>query len=177
MWGTAWDKSIIFCIILLPPAGFGSCANILFMNKMFPLSYHIMCFLVFSPLQQCLLMSCCVRSRPNWMRLGRSLSSMSILPTSDLTATHQRSANTRSASTRRSCVLLYGVHHALSDIFPFFLLQLPFNSSSDEKKKFLSQSNSHKACVSCLWTLRCEPLGGHWEWSNAAGPQRSGQGV
>lgn len=134
MWGTAWDKSIIFCIILLPPAGFGSCANILFMNKMFPLSYHIMCFLVFSPLQQCLLMSCCVRSRPNWTRLGRSLSSMSILPTSDLTATHQRSANTRSASTRRSCVLLYGVHHALSDIFPFFLLQLPFNSSSDEKK-------------------------------------------
>lgn len=172
MRGTEWDKSIIFCIILLPPAGFGSCLSILFMNEMFPLSYHIMCFLVFSPPQQCLLMSCCVRNRPNWTRLERSLSSMSTLPTSDLTATHQRSASTRSASTRRSCALLYGVHHALSDICPFF-----FFASIAFQFLFWKNSNSHKACVSCLWTLRCEPLGGHWERSNAAGPQRSGQGV
>lgn len=44
-------------------------------------------------------------------------------------------------------MLLYGVHHALSDICPFFLLQLPFSSSSDKKKKFLSQNQIHTRFV------------------------------
>lgn len=63
--------------------------------------------------QPCLPTSCWGRSKPNWVKPEKSQWWTSTRQTSDLTATHQRSANTRNASTQRSCVLHSGVQGSL----------------------------------------------------------------
>lgn len=116
--------------------------------------------------QRCLPMSCSSRSRSRSRRgstrPGRSRWSMSTPPTSDRTAIPPRYANTRNASTRRSCVQLYGVKHKNTHTTP---------TSATLRSTGIQQPGL------CVCVCRSESAGRDGERPDAVGSKRSGQSL